>query len=53
AAAQAALGAATDGFAVPGGGDAGGIYDLAYAFPGEDAAQRAAHRRPGWASTSA
>ena len=47
--ARAAFNAAISGFAVPGGGDTGGIYDLAYAFPGDDAAQRIAHRRPGWA----
>jgi hypothetical protein len=50
AAAQAAFGAAMAGFAVPGSGDAGGVYDLAYVFPGDDAAQRAAHRRPEWNS---
>jgi hypothetical protein len=52
AAARAAFEAAIAGFAVPAAGDAGGVYDLAYAFPGGDAAQRAAHRRPGWDSLS-
>jgi hypothetical protein len=51
-AARAGFDAAMAGFAVPGGSDAGGIYDLASAFPGDDAAQRAAHRRPGWDSLS-
>jgi hypothetical protein len=30
--------------------DHGGIYDLASVFPGADADERLAHRRPGWAS---
>jgi hypothetical protein len=50
AAAHAAFDAAVAAFSVPSTGDAGGIYDLAYAFPGEDAGQRIAHRRPGWAA---
>jgi hypothetical protein len=50
AAARAAFGAAIAAFALPESRDTGGIYDLAYAFPGEDAGQRVAHRRPGWGS---
>jgi hypothetical protein len=28
--------------------EAGGVYDLAFVFPGTDPAEREAHRRPGW-----
>ena len=47
-AARAAFDAAIAGFAMPKGGDIGGIYDLAYAFPGDNTAERIAHRRAGW-----
>jgi len=30
--------------------ECGGVYDLAFAFPGLDPGEREAHRRPGWAA---
>jgi hypothetical protein len=41
--------AALTAFGIPrGSADIGGVYDLAFIFPGGDAGERLAHRRPGW-----
>jgi hypothetical protein len=51
AAAERAFAAAAARFLPPGAAsqEAGGVYDLAFVFPGSDTAERRAHRRPHWA----